>query len=103
MKWPDNAQSLLTGEIVGRLTDVTQNGHKIPDEGNTFSPMQSESGSDASTATPPRPAKESCCPDWCRRSSTSCPTFPASSLPLRERLVLSAERYQMMHLPDIDG
>jgi hypothetical protein len=33
MKWPDDAQSSLTGEIVGRLKDVTQNVHKIPDVG----------------------------------------------------------------------
>jgi hypothetical protein len=35
IKWPNDEQSLLTGEIVGRLTDVTQNGHKIPDAGNS--------------------------------------------------------------------
>jgi hypothetical protein len=34
MKWPDERQSLLTDEVVGRLKEVTRNAHKIPDAGD---------------------------------------------------------------------
>jgi hypothetical protein len=35
VKWPDETQNLLTGEVVVRLKEVTQNAHKIRDAGTT--------------------------------------------------------------------